>query len=417
MKGKILGERYKVIEYLAKGGFGRTYLAEDIHLPGNEKCVVKQLNPSNKDSKSLAIARRLFKTEAFTLNNIGHHDQIPELLAYFEEEEKFYLVQQYINGQTLEQELTIKSPWPEIEIIQFLVDGLNILEFIHSQGVIHRDIKPDNLIRRYSDQKLVLVDFGTVKEVVTEKADIGQLTIAIGTQGYMPTEQARGKPHPASDIYALGTIAIQLLTSIVPIELAEDDHGELIWQPQIEICPELRLIITQMTRYDVQDRSQSALEVLQALTTLQDKHFAKQQLARHQDNFSMTTNSSKISSAEKSLHQSFQGSIVQRLNHENNLVPLASSVSTAIKPNEIEEIKSSLQSRSTLKSNSRNFPRIGFGTIILLSMLLLSGGLYFFYQPSYLPLFQDLVTPEGEDNLKTDETPRVEQGGGFRQDL
>ncbi len=145
---------------MPRGGFGKTYLAEDIQLPGKDRCIVKQLYPSIEESKFLAVARRLFKTEASTLHNVGHHDQIPELLAYFEEEEKFYLVQQYIEGQTLEKELTSGKVWSEAQIMELLQDGLNILEFIHAKGVIHRDVKPDNLIRRNSDGKLVLVDFG-----------------------------------------------------------------------------------------------------------------------------------------------------------------------------------------------------------------------------------------------------------------
>ena len=417
MKGKILGDRYKVIEYLAKGGFGTTYLAEDVHLPGNEKCVVKQLNPSNEDSKSLAIARRLFKTEAFTLNNIGHHDQIPELLAYFEEDEKFYLVQQYIDGQTLEQELAIKSSWSEIEVIKLLLDGLNILEFIHSQGVIHRDVKPDNLIRRHSDQKLVLVDFGTVKEVLAEQADLGQLTVAIGTQGYMPTEQARGKPYPSSDIYALGTIGIQILTGIVPIELAEDDQGELIWQPLIDISSELRQIITQMTRYDVQDRYQLASEVLQALLLIQDKHSVKNQLANYQSHLPGADNSSKVSFAERSVHQSARKSVMKELSNDNIAIKVAPSIANSSKLMVIEEINSLSQSGNPVKSRRRNFLHIGIGIIILLTTLVAIGlNLYLTSEPSPLPLFKNLVTPK-EDDAETDKTPRLEQGGGFRQDL
>lgn len=414
MKGKILGDRYKVIEYLAKGGFGRTYLAEDLHLPGNDKCVVKQLNPSHEDSKSLAIARRLFKTEAFTLNNIGHHDQIPELLAYFEEDEKFYLVQQYISGQTLEQELADKSSWSEIEVIQFLSDGLNVLEFIHSQSVIHRDVKPDNLIRRYSDQKLVLVDFGTVKEVLTEKADINQLTVAIGTQGYMPAEQARGKPHPASDIYALGTIGIQLLTGIVPIELPEDDQGELIWEPLVEICTELRQIITQMTRYDVHDRYQSTSEVLQAFALLPDKNLQKNLLLDYQKNSSSSAKSSKTPLAEQSLNQLVKGSIGQNINEENISVNSDSSVAISVKPDLLQKTHHKSQSE---QSRRRNFLSLSIGIIILLTTLIaISLNQYLSLKPSSLPSFKDLISPN-ENNSETDETPRKKQGEGFRQNL
>ena len=189
MKGKILGSRYRVIEYIAEGGFGRTYLAEDTLLPDKDFCVVKQLAPSFSAPKLLAIARRLFETEAKVLHSLGHHAQIPELLAYFEEAEKFYLVQQYIKGRTLDTELTEGKVWKTERVIELLRDCLNILQFIHEQGVIHRDIKPSNLIRRHSDRKIVVVDFGTVKEVLQGQTTLPQLTVAVGTQGYMPIEQ------------------------------------------------------------------------------------------------------------------------------------------------------------------------------------------------------------------------------------
>jgi len=268
VKGKTLGSRYKIIKYIAKGGFGKTYLAEDTQLPGKDQCVVKQLYPSIEDPEFLATARRLFKTEAATLHNLGHYNQIPKLLAYFEEEEKFYLVQQYIEGHTLATELTPGQVWSETKVIELLADGLNILGFIHSQGVIHRDVKPDNLIRRNSDGKLVLVDFGTVKEVLQEQTQIGRCTVAVGTQGYMSTEQARGKPRLTSDLYALGVIGIQAITGIPPLALHEDDQGELIWQSIADVSDELAGILTKMTRYHFKDRYQSAEEALQVLQAL-----------------------------------------------------------------------------------------------------------------------------------------------------
>lgn len=170
MKGKILGSRYLVLEYIAEGGFGKTYLAEDTQLPGKDLCIVKQLAPSFNAPKLLEIARRLFKTEATALHSLGHHPQIPELLAYFEEAEKFYLVQQYISGQTLDKELIPKQSWSAARVIDLLKDCLNILKFIHEKGVIHRDLKPANLIRRDTDGKIVLVDFGTVKIFFKDKA-------------------------------------------------------------------------------------------------------------------------------------------------------------------------------------------------------------------------------------------------------
>ena len=270
MKGKILGSRYRVIEYIAEGGFGKTYLAEDTLLPGKDLCVVKQLSPSFSAPKLLAVARRLFKTEAKALHSLGHHLQIPELLAYFEEAEKFYLVQQYIEGRTLDTELIQSKVWATNKVIELLRDCLNILKFIHEQGVIHRDIKPANLIRRHADNKIVLVDFGTVKEVLQGQTTLAQLTVAVGTQGYMPLEQARGKPRSTSDIYALGIIGIQALTGTKPLNLPEDKNNELVWSHLANTNHRLIEILTKMTRYYYSDRYQSARSILAALDSCTD---------------------------------------------------------------------------------------------------------------------------------------------------
>jgi serine/threonine protein kinase, bacterial len=263
---EVLGTQYRIIKFIGKGGFGKTYLAEDLLLPSsNNTCVVKQLYPAIDNEAFLATARRLFTKEAETLKKVGTHAQIPRLLAYFEEDNQFYLVQQYIEGHTLGQELRSGKIWTEDQIIALLKDCLNILDFIHSQGVIHRDVKPDNLIRRTQDDKLVLVDFGTVKEVIIAQTQMISSTVAIGTKGYMPTEQARGKPRFISDIYALGAIAIQALTGVHPIHFQENDEGEIIWQPQTQIKKELIAIISRMVRYHFKDRYQSAREILTAL--------------------------------------------------------------------------------------------------------------------------------------------------------
>ncbi|AFZ36400.1 serine/threonine protein kinase [Stanieria cyanosphaera PCC 7437] len=266
MQGKILASRYQIIRYIAKGGFGQTYLAKDIDLPNHNRCVVKQLYPQINDPNSLNVARRLFQKEGETLNKLNH-PQIPRLVAYFEEEQQFYLVQEYIEGHTLSQELKPGSIWSENNVVELLKDCLNILDFIHSNGVIHRDVKPDNLIRRNSDRKLVLVDFGTVKEFALTQSQLIPATVAVGTRGYMPTEQAIGKPRPSSDLYALGMIGIQALTGIHPLELPEDEYGELLWQPQAQVSPQLAAILTKMVRYHFGDRYHSAQEALNAINT------------------------------------------------------------------------------------------------------------------------------------------------------
>ena len=272
MLNKLLGGHYLVVENLEEGGLSQTYIAEDQHRPGCPKCAVKFLKPASDDAQFLPNVRRLFKQEAEILEKLGQHDQIPRLLAYFEENQQFYLVQELIDGHNLSKELARGQSWPESKVLKMLEDVLLILEFVHSYGVIHRDIKPSNLIRRQQDDRLVLIDFGAVKQVsapgIGNNFLFSQKTIAIGTKGYMPTEQMRGKPRLNSDIYALGMIGIQALTGVYPIDLEEDAEGEIIWQDMAEVSDGLAAIISQMTRYHFKDRYQSVTEVLQELQSL-----------------------------------------------------------------------------------------------------------------------------------------------------
>ncbi|HBB31927.1 MAG TPA: serine/threonine protein kinase [Cyanobacteria bacterium UBA8803] len=269
MLGKLLDGRYHINQVLGAGGFGRTYIAQDTRRPGNPTCVVKQLKPANNDPGFLETARRLFNSEAETLEQLGNHDQIPRLLAYFEEDREFYLVQEFIEGHPLSQELLPGQRWDENRVIELLQEVLTILDFVHRHGVIHRDIKPDNLIRRHCDRKLVLVDFGAVKQIRTQLAsNYGQVsnTVAVGTPGYMSSEQALGQPRPSSDIYALGIIGIQALTGMMPTQFQEDlQTGEILWQHLAPVSRGLATILTKMVRYHFKDRYQSVGEVLQAL--------------------------------------------------------------------------------------------------------------------------------------------------------
>ncbi|MFE1744799.1 protein kinase [Coleofasciculus sp. H7-2] len=272
MIGRLLDQRYQVVQALGAGGFGKTYIAKDTRRPGAPTCVVKHLKPASSDPYFLETARRLFTSEAETLEQLGNHDQIPRLLANFEENQEFYLVQEFIDGHPLSAELSPSYRWEESQVIQMLQQVLSILEFVHYNGVIHRDIKPDNLIRRNSDNKLVLVDFGAVKLLRTQTL-INQAqasaTVAIGTPGYMPTEQAQGRPRPNSDIYALGMIGIQALTGLMPLQLHEDPQtGEILWQHLVAVSPGLAGVLTKMTRYHFKDRYQSATEALQELQQL-----------------------------------------------------------------------------------------------------------------------------------------------------
>ncbi|OYQ64379.1 hypothetical protein B9G53_11765 [Pseudanabaena sp. SR411] len=303
MPAKVLDGRYKLIKQIGAGGFGHTFIARDMRRPGSPPCVVKQLKPASDDPNFIREARRLFNTEAETLEKLGRHDQIPQLLAYFEEDKQFFLVQEFVEGRSLHDEL--KAPLPEVsdldnepqdrilaelanidapvrdkqlnevEVIQILKDVLDVLEFVHSEGVIHRDIKPDNLIRRKKDRKIVLIDFGAVRAMqdantqltANEKGE-SRFTVTIGTPGYMPSEQCAGRPTYNSDIYALGMVAIKALTGYGPTDLPTDPAtGELVWRDKAQVSNGLAMVITRMVRYHYTQRYQSVREVNQGIST------------------------------------------------------------------------------------------------------------------------------------------------------
>jgi serine/threonine protein kinase/exonuclease VII small subunit len=274
MLGQTVGGRYQIIRYLGGGGFGRTYLAEDWHLPGKPQCVVKQLNPKSKDEKSLQTARRLFDREAEVLHALGQHEQIPRIFAHFEENQEFYLVQEFIDGEVLSSRIKKRELASEEQVIPLLMDILTTLEFVHREQVIHRDIKPSNLILRRSDHKIVLIDFGAVKhlghdEFTGEEEETSSLTIAVGSSGYMPNEQLAGKPRYNSDLYALGMVALRALTGLSPAQMVDDPRtGEIVWRDKVDISEELADIIDKMIRYDHRHRYQSASEALADLRRL-----------------------------------------------------------------------------------------------------------------------------------------------------
>ncbi|MCW5313313.1 protein kinase [Nostoc sp. KVJ3] len=267
----LLRDRYQVIKPLGQGGFGATFLANDQGLPGEPSCVIKQLRPSGSAPHVLQMARELFEREAKTLGKIGNHPQVPRLLDYFEDHEQFYLVQEYISGDTLQEEVKLNGILSETGIKQFLSEILPLLQYIHEQKVIHRDIKPANLIRRTQDARMVLIDFGAVKNQVTQGAisQSGQTALtayAIGTPGFAPPEQMAMRPVYASDIYALGVTCIFLLTSKTPKDLDYNPNtGEMMWEHLVQVSDHLSGVLRKMLEVSVRNRYQSATEVLRAL--------------------------------------------------------------------------------------------------------------------------------------------------------
>jgi tetratricopeptide (TPR) repeat protein/tRNA A-37 threonylcarbamoyl transferase component Bud32 len=271
MESNILGSRYRILHHLGGGGFGQTYLAEDRHLPGNPQCVVKRLQPRTTDAIALDSARRLFDAEATALYELGTHDQIPRLLAHFEENTQFYLVQEYIEGTLLTEEVCPGQQLSEAAVVELLQDILGTLRIVHDHQVIHRDIKPSNLIRRHRDGKVVVIDFGSVKQVSSQPIEMdGQvsITVAIGSLGYMPNEQLAGQPTLSSDIYAVGMLALQALTGLDPRRMPKDARtSELVWRDLVAVQPVLADVIDKMVRYDYRQRYWSAEDAYKALQT------------------------------------------------------------------------------------------------------------------------------------------------------
>ncbi|MEG4817872.1 bifunctional serine/threonine-protein kinase/ABC transporter substrate-binding protein [Microcoleus sp. K5-D4] len=272
--GYILHESYEIIALLGQGGFARTYTAAQINQPNNPLCVVKEIPfPSSNDPRVLERARKRFEREASALRRLGNNSRIPELFDSFEKKDHFYLVQEYVKGHPLSQELTAGDQWNEQQTVALLREVLEILTSVHQENIIHRDITPFNLIRRKTDQKIVLIDFGAVKEIGTFTSNsTGEIfsSQAIGTRGYMPAEQhdTRSLPQPYNDIYAVGIIAIQALTGRRPTNLPQDpETGEIVWDylTSEPVSNKLKNILTKMVRFHFQDRYQSVDEVLQDL--------------------------------------------------------------------------------------------------------------------------------------------------------
>ncbi|MGK7873644.1 MAG: protein kinase [Xenococcaceae cyanobacterium] len=269
--GDIIGGRYQIIKRLGGGAFGQTYLARDRQQPGFPKCVVKELQLRISNPLLLEDAQNRFATEGMILERLGHHPHIPQLWAHFQEHEEFYLVQEFIDGQDLGKEIK-RQLFSEKKAIALLHNVLEILDFIHQHDVIHRDLKPSNLMRRKSDGKIVLIDFGAVKEIGTfsiqAQGETGY-TKVIGTLGYMPPEQHRGRPVFSSDIYALGRTAIYALTGRSLNENEDPQTGELVnWQQWVQVSQTLAAILEKMIRPRYLERYHSAAEVLQDLQPL-----------------------------------------------------------------------------------------------------------------------------------------------------
>ncbi len=267
----LLHGRYHLVKGLGKGGFGATFLAADLSLPGKPLCVIKQLRPNTDNPNFLSMARELFEREARTLGRIGNHPKIPRLLDYFEDRNQFYLIQEFVKGNNLQQEVKKIGVLNEAKARQVLKEVLVILRDIHVQKVIHRDIKPANIIRREIDDQLVLIDFGVVKNQVNSIGAAGSnqtafTAFAVGTPGFAPPEQLAMRPVYASDVYALGVTCMYLMTGKAPKNLDCDPiTGDIDWFKYVNVSDSFAEILTKMLEVAVKSRYKSAEEVLQVL--------------------------------------------------------------------------------------------------------------------------------------------------------
>lgn len=283
----VVSRRYKVLNVLGDGGFGKTFLVEDQHMPSRERCVLKQLKPTHHETPELRqMIETRFQREAAILETLGKsHDQIPRLYAYFAEGSQFYLVEEWVQGPTLAQKVEQEGPLQEALVQAIVAHLLPAIAHIHQQKIVHRDIKPDNIILRSQDNKPVLIDFGAVKETMNTAINHtpgnaqSAHSIVVGTPGYMPAEQLSGRPIYASDIYSLGMTAIYLLTGKHPQEIAIDTtSGKLLWREHVVgLSTEFGNFLDCATHISTQSRFSSVLEMHSILNALIAKQNASQQ--------------------------------------------------------------------------------------------------------------------------------------------
>jgi len=272
--GTILQNRYRILQTLGQGGFGRTYLAEDTRR-FNELCAIKELIPAVTGIYALEKAQELFQREAESLYQI-QHAQVPQFRERFEQDQRLFLVQEYIAGKTyralLDERKAVGDAFTQTEVLHLIRSLLPVLEYIHNRGMVHRDISPENIILRDSDHLPVLIDFGVVKELATrlQAPDTTAPPTYVGKLGYSPSEQMQtGRVYPSSDLYALAATSVVLLTGKEPSDLYDENKLTWNWQRWVTLSPQFAQILNRMLSYRPSDRYQSATELAQALQFLE----------------------------------------------------------------------------------------------------------------------------------------------------
>ncbi len=263
----LIGGRYDIIRSLGRGSFGKTFLATDTFRRGSPKCVVKKFQPQSTLPSLLGHVRELFEQEAQRLYELSTHDQIPSLLDHLEQSGEFYIVQTLIDGNDLRQSFALGSRWDEKSVVSLMHEILEILAVVHSHHMIHQDVAPQNLIRRWTDKRLVLIGFGSMKAIrnmMLTPEGTPYFTRPVGTSGYMPKEQVEGQPQEASDLYAVGMLGIQAMTGYLPNQLPRHSATlDIDWYDQAPlVSPMLRRVLDKLVRYEVGDRYQSVAEVI-----------------------------------------------------------------------------------------------------------------------------------------------------------
>ncbi|NJM71773.1 MAG: serine/threonine protein kinase [Scytonema sp. RU_4_4] len=274
--GQIVDNRYQIIRHLGQGGFGRTYLAEDLN-QSQLQCVLKEFAPQVEEQQDLEKAKELFEREASVLKKL-QHPQIPRLHTSLQvtmgNKDFFFLVQDYVDGDNywdfLENRKTQGQTFSEEEVVKLLQMMLPVLSYIHSCNVVHRDISPDNIILRHSDHLPVLIDFGGVKQLPASKGfwftQLGGIRTILGKKGYAPEEQLRqGKAFPSSDLYSFAVTTLVLLTGQEPQRLYDSYQGTWRWGEQIKVSSKIEAVLKKMLAYKPSDRYQKADDVLKDL--------------------------------------------------------------------------------------------------------------------------------------------------------
>ena len=266
---QLLNNRYRVIDKLGEGGFGLTLLAEDTQMPSHRCCVIKQLKSQTDNPQIDQSVRERFSQEAAVLEKLGEgHSQIPKLYGHFEENGLFFLALEWIDGETLNNRVKVTGKMSEEQVKEILTSLLPVLDYIHGKQIIHRDVKPQNILLRKSDDEPVLIDFGVVKETINQAVTTGgnNLTISIGTPQFMSPEQAAGRPEYSSDLYSLGLTAIYLLTGKWPQDLEIDPQTrEMLWQNHAsKVSMRFAAVLDKAIRFHPRTRFTTAKEMLAA---------------------------------------------------------------------------------------------------------------------------------------------------------